>query len=113
MLASKQRLVFTIERGNVSLSMLNLPGETKEGDAVSLIGPIIGPLIEHCSVDLEMVVEQLLQSLGVTAAIRLVGARHQQREVLLFCLVTGKVRVNALCNLAKQRLETRRRIKLF
>ena len=38
-LALKQGLVFAIERGNVPHGMLNLPGKTKEGDAVSLIGP--------------------------------------------------------------------------
>jgi len=59
-----------------------------------------------------MVVEQTLQSLGVAATVGMVGPRHQQSEVLLFCLVTGKVRVDAPCDLAKQRLETRRRIKL-
>ena len=59
-----------------------------------------------------MVVEQPLQSLRVAAVVRMVGARHQQGKVLLFRVVTGKVRVNAPCDFAKQRLETRRRVKL-
>ena len=60
-----------------------------------------------------MVVEQSLQSLCVAAAVGLVGARHEQGEVLLFCLVTCKVRMDTLGDLAKQRLETRRRVKLL
>ena len=60
-----------------------------------------------------MIVKQTLQHFSVAAAVGLVGARHQQGKVLLLGVIPREVRMNALGNLAEQRLEAGRRVKLF
>ena len=65
------------------------------------------------SVDLAMIVKKTLEGVCVSAVIGLIGAGHQQGKVLLLGRVASKVRVNALGDLAKERLEAGRRVEFF
>ena len=57
-----------------------------------------------------MIVEQLLQRLRIAAGIGLVGARHQQSEVLLLHFVACEVGMDAFCEIAKKGLKAWRRV---
>lgn len=85
--------------------MLNLPHDTKQ-----LRG---SPFLGSRSIHLTVVIKKPLQSLGIPTAIRLIRPHHQQREMLLLGIVPCKVRMDALRNLTKQRLQIRWRIELL
>ncbi len=65
------------------------------------------------SINLPMIIQQPLQHLGIPAAVSLISPSHQQRKVPLLILIPRKVRMYALGDIAKERLETRRRVKLL
>src|ERR1700712_3535162 len=85
--------------------MLNLPSDTKQ-----LRG---SPFLGGRSIPLTVVIKKPLQGLGVAAAISFIRPHHQQREVFLLGVVPRKVRMDALRNLAKQRLQIGWRIELL
>ena len=64
-------------------------------------------------VNLQVIVQQTLQRFSVSAAVSVVGARHQQCEIFLFALVACEVRMNALGKVAEKRLEAWRQVDLF
>ncbi len=104
-IARQQCALFRVERSNVALGMLDLARDTKK----------LSRRAFACNggVDLVVIVKQPLQRLGIAAAISLVRASHQQREVLQLGVVACEVRVDALGDVAEQGLEAGRRVKLF
>jgi hypothetical protein len=64
-------------------------------------------------VDLAVIVQQTLQRFGIAAAVRLIGAGHQQREVPLLGVVAREVGMNALGHIAEERFEARRWVELL
>lgn len=101
----QQRVLLGIESSNVTLRVLDLASDAKK--------------LRRCafsskgSVELAMIVEKALQCLDVAAFVGLIGAGHQQRKVLLLNGVTCKVGMDALGDIPKDRLEIRKRLKLF
>jgi hypothetical protein len=104
-LAGEQRVPLNIECGDVALGVLDLTSDAQK------LG--CGTLACDGGVDLPVIVKETLQSFRVTAVVSLVGAGHQQSEVLLLGLVAREVGVNALGDLAKKGLEGGRWIELF
>jgi hypothetical protein len=103
-LARKQRMPLGIKRSNVTLGVLYLPRDPEKFRSSSFAS--------NGRINLQMIIQQALQRLRVAAAIRLIGPCHQQREVPLLVIIARKVRVYALGDIAKERLEARRRIEL-
>jgi len=60
-----------------------------------------------------VIVKETLQGVRVTVVVGLIGAGHQQGEVLLLSRVAREVGVDALCDLAKERFKAGRWIELF
>jgi len=103
--AGEQRVPLSIEFGDVALGMLDLAHNTQNLGGGTLTG--------DGAADLAVILKETLQDFYVAAAIRLIGAGHQQCEVLLLGLGAREVRVNALRKLAKEGLEDGRWIELF
>jgi hypothetical protein len=104
-LAGKQRVPFCIERSDITFSVLYLARDAEKLSSSAFA--------RNGRVDLAMIVKQTLQRFGIAAAVGPIGASHQQREVLLLGIVAREVRVYALGDIAKERLEAGRRIELF
>ena len=104
-LTGDQNAPLCIEYGDVPLCMPDLaPNAQKLGRSV---------LACNESVDLAMIVKETLQGFRVAAVVGLIGASHQQGEMLLLGLVAREVGVDALGDLAKEGLEAGRWIELF
>ncbi len=104
-LAGHQRALLRIKRSDIALSMPYLPRDPQKLRRRTFPG--------NRSVDLPMIVQQTLQHLGIPAAISLIGPSHQQRKVPLLVIIPRKVRMYALGNIAKKRLEAGRRVELL
>jgi hypothetical protein len=104
-LAGEQRVPLGIERGDVALGVLDLARDAQKlgGGAFACDG----------GVDLAVIVKQALQGFCVAAVVGLIGAGHQQGEVLLLGVVAREVGVDALGDLAKEGLEAGRWVELF
>jgi len=103
--AAEQRVTLGIECGDVALGVLDLAR-----DAEKLRG---GAFAVDEGVDFAVIVKQTLQCVGVSAAVGLIGAGHQQGKVLLLRVVSREVGVDALGDFAEEGLEAGRRIELF
>ena len=101
----QQRLPLCLESRNIPLSMPNLPRNAQKLSTLVLAG--------DQSVNLAMIVQQTLQRLRVSPAVRLIRPRHQQSKVSPFVVIAREVRMNALGHIPKERLQTRWRIELF
>jgi hypothetical protein len=104
-LAGEQRVPLGIEGRNVALGMLDLAR-----DAEKLSG---GAFPGDGGVDFAVIIKETLQSLRVSATVSLIGACHQQGEVLLLGIVAREVGVDALGDVAEEGLEAGRRVELF
>jgi hypothetical protein len=104
-LSSEQRVPLGIERGDIALGVLYLAR-----DAEKLGG---GAFAGDGGVDFAVIVKQTLQGFGVATAVRLIGASHQQGEVLLLGVVAREVGVDALGDIAEECLEAGRWVELF
>jgi hypothetical protein len=104
-LAREQGAALRIEIGDIALGVADLPGDAEQLRCRSLVG--------DGGIDLLVIIQQTLECFGVAAPISLVGAGHQQSEMLLFGVVAGKVGMDAPGDLAKERLKARRGIGLF
>ena len=85
--------------------MLDLAGEALQFGVVACVG--------EGGVDLEVIVEEALQGFGVAAAVGLVGARHEQGEVLLLGVVAGEVGMDAPGDLPEEGLEAGGWVEFF
>src|SRR5271168_702450 len=103
--AGEQRVPLGLDGGNVALGVEDLAR-----DAEKLVG---GAFAEDGGVDLAVIVQQTLQSLGVATAVGLIGASHQQGEVLLLGVIAREVGVNAFGDVAEEGLEAGRWVELF
>jgi hypothetical protein len=104
-LAREQGLALGFEVGDVALGVADLAGDAQELGCGTFAG--------DGGVDLAVIVEHALEEVGVAAAIGLVGARHQQGEMLLLVFVASEVGMNAPGDLAKECLEAGGRIGLL
>ncbi len=104
-LSCQQRAARGIERANITLGVLDLARDAKKLGSSAFAG--------DGSVDFAMIVKQTLQGLGVATTVGLIGAGHQQSEVLLFCIVAREIGMNAFCDVAEEGFEARRWIELF
>jgi hypothetical protein len=104
-LPDKHRVTLGIQGSDVALGVPDLPCNAKKLRRRSFT--------RNESVNLAVIVKQTLQRFGVAPAVRLISTSHQQREVPLLGIVAREVGVDALSNVAEQRLEAGRRVKLF
>jgi hypothetical protein len=104
-LAAEQRVPLRIEGGDVALGVLDLARDAKKLSDSAFAG--------NRGVDLAMIVKETLQRFGVTTAVGLVGAGHQQGEVLLLGVVAREVGVDALGDVSEESLKAGRWIELF
>jgi hypothetical protein len=103
--ASEEPVPLGIEGGDVSLGVLDLARNAEKlGD---------GTFARDGGVDFAVIVKKTLQSFGVTATVGLIGAGHQQGEVLLLIVVAGEVGMDALGDVAEEGLEAGRWVELF
>ncbi len=103
--AGEQRVPLGIECGDIALGVLDLACDAEKLGGGSFTG--------DGGVDFAVIVKQTLQGLGVATAVGLIGASHQQSEVLLLGVVAREVGVNALGDVAEEGLEAGRRVELF
>jgi hypothetical protein len=104
-LARKQCMPLRIESSHVALGVPALARNTQK-----LSG---GSLACDGSVDLAVIVQEALQGFCVSAIVGLIGAGHQQGEVLLLGCVSREVRMDALGDLTKEALKARGWVELF
>ena len=104
-LSCKHCAALGIKRSNIALGVLYLARDAKK------LGS--SPFAGDGSINLAMIVKQTLQGFGVAATVGLIGAGHQQSEVLLFRVIAREVGVDALGNIAEEGLEARRWVELF
>ena len=104
-LSCEQRAALGIERGDIALGVLDLARNAEKLGSSAFAG--------DRTVDLAMIVKQTLQGFDVATTVGLIGASHQQSEVLLFRVIARKVGVNALGHIAEESLEARRWVELF
>jgi hypothetical protein len=104
-LAREQCVPLRIESGNVALGVPDLARNAQQLDSSALA--------RDGGIDLVVIVQETLQRLHIPAVVGLIGASHQQGEVLLLGLVSREVGVDALGDIAKEGLEVGRRIELF
>ncbi len=103
--AGEERVAFGVEVGDVALGVLDLAGDAEELGGGAFAG--------DGGVDLAVVVEETLEGFGVAAGVGLVGAGHEEGEVLLLGVVAGEVRVDALGEVAEEGFEAGGWIELF
>jgi hypothetical protein len=103
--AGDQRVPLGIERGDVALGVLYLACDAKKLGGGAFAG--------DGGVDFAVIVKQTLQGFGVATAVRLIGASHQEGEVLLLGVVAREVGVDALGDIAEECLEAGRWVELF
>jgi hypothetical protein len=101
----EQRAPLSVESGYVALGVLNLARDAEKLSSCAFAG--------DGGVDFAMIIKQTLQGFGVTAAVRLIGASHQQGEVLLLGVIAREVGVDALGDVAEECLEAGRGVELF
>ena len=94
-----------VQIGDVALGVLDLTRDAKKLGGRAFAG--------DGGIDFSMIVKQTLQAFGVAAAIGLIGARHQQSEMLLLGVITREVGVDALGDLAEECLEAGRWVELL
>jgi hypothetical protein len=103
--AGEQRVALGIESGDIALGVQYLARDAEKLGGSAFAG--------DGGVDFAVIVKETLQGFGVAAAVGLIGASHQQGEVLLLGVVAREVGVDALGNVAEEGLEAGRRIELF
>lgn len=104
-LAGEQRAPLCIERCDVAFCVLDLARDAMQLSRGAFSG-------NRC-VDLAMIVEKTLQGLNIAAFICLVGAGHQEGEVLLLGIIACEVGMDALGKVAKESLQARWRVELL
>jgi hypothetical protein len=104
-LAREQGVLLGIEGSDIALGVLHLARDAEK------LGSGVFP--GDSGVDLAMIVKKTLQSFGVSTTVGLIGAGHQQREVLLFDVVACEVGMDTLGDIAEEGLEAGRRVELF
>ncbi len=103
--AGEQRVPLGVEGGDVALGVVDLACDAKKLGGGAFAG--------DGGIDLAVIVEQTLEGFGVAAGVGLIGAGHQEGEVLLLGVVAGEVWVDALGDLAEEGLEAGWRVELF
>jgi hypothetical protein len=103
--AAEQRVPLDVEGGDIALGVLDLASDAEK------LGS--GAFACDGGVDLAVIVKETLQGFGVAPAICLIGAGHQQGEMLLLCIIARKVGMDALGGVAEKGLEAGRWIELF
>jgi hypothetical protein len=103
--AGGQRVPLGIERGDIALGVLYLARDAEKLSSGAFAG--------DGGVDFAVIVKQTLQGFGVATAVRLIGASHQQGEVLLLGVVAREVGVDALGDIAEECLEAGRWVELL
>jgi hypothetical protein len=103
--AGEQRVSLGVEGGDVALGVLDLAC-----DAEKLGG---GAFAGDGGVNFAVIVKETLQGFGVAAAVGLIGAGHQQSEMLLLGVVAREVWMDALGDVAEEGLEAGRWVELF
>ena len=103
--AGEQGVPLRVQIGDVALGVLDLAGDAENLGGSAFAG--------DGGVNLAVIVKQALQGFGVAAAIGLIGAGHQQGEVLLLGVVAREVGVDALGDVAEEGFEAGRRVELF
>lgn len=103
-LAPEQGVALGLEGGDVTAGVGDLAGEAEELGGGALAGGGGGEVV--------VIVEQALEGFGVAAGIGLVGAGHEEGEVLALGVVAGEVGMDALGEVAEEGFEGWRRIEL-
>lgn len=103
-LAREQDVALGGEGGDVALGMCELAGEAKQFG--------LGAFADGGGVDLAVIVEQALEDFGVAAGVGLIGAGHEEGEVLALGVVAGEVGVDALGDVAEEGFEGGRRVEV-
>ncbi len=97
-LTGEQRVPLSVEYGDVALGVLELAR-----DAQKLCGAVF---TDDGGVDFEVIVKKSLQSFSIATSVCLIGAGHQQGEVLLLDVIAREVRVNSFRDVTEESLET-------